>query len=109
MTPYQKAGQKAIKEFFEDHSDIESLHLWLLSEKADTAARKMGMKKIELYPSIYNYECLLPKGTKTGQVGDMSNSMYSAFNPYYAGKSADVIVIPMPGVFDLGVDTYSNC
>lgn len=108
MSPYQKDGAKAIPEYLKYNNDCETCHLWMLCEIADEAARHMGMKKAELYSSIYSYQCLLPKGTKTGQVGTDTNSMFSVFNPFYEGKSQATTVIPMPGVFDIGVDTYSN-
>lgn len=108
LTRYQQVGKKAIQEFLSNHPESETFHLWLLTEKADCAAKDSGMKKNELFDSIYEYECLLPRGTKTGHVGIKDNSMYSVFNPYFDGVACAQIVHPLPGVYDTGIDTFAN-
>jgi len=43
----------------------EPCSLWEMSCVADAAARKVGKKRTELYPSLYEYADLLPGGWRT--------------------------------------------
>lgn len=102
---WERVGAKRMAELLRDNEDKETMHLWYLCENADSAARAAGMKRPELFDSIYSYQKLLPEGTRCGQVGTAGNSMYSVFNPYFRGKRTVGTVHVVPGAFDIGVDT----
>lgn len=104
LSKYQRAGAARIDELLQENSERETMHLWYLTENADAAARDAGMKKSELFDSIYSYEFMLPKGSRCGQVGTEGNSMYSVFNPYYHGARTAIIAQVIPGPFDVAID-----
>lgn len=101
---YQKEGAAEMARILSENPDRETMHLWYLTENADSAARRAGMKRSELYESIYGYEWLLPPGARCGQVGTAGNSMYSVFNPFYTGERTAGTVSIVPGPFDIGTD-----
>lgn len=102
---WERVGANRMAELLASNADKETMHLWYLCENADSAARAAGMKRPELFDSIYSYQKLLPEGTRCGQVGTPGNSMYSVFNPYFTGQRTVGTVDVVPGVFDVGIDT----
>jgi hypothetical protein len=85
-TRYQKAGITAINAKLRASSNEEVLSLWTLSCVADAAAKAIGKKK-DLYPSLFDYEQLLPPGAKLEWIKQgESSSIYCVINPYYQGK-----------------------
>ena len=96
-----KKGFNAAKKAVEEHLAAAELPLMLytLSVIADRAAVGAG-RSSDLYPSLFQYEALLPTGfcafwKKTGGEGGLYVVDRTARRESYR---------PVPGVFDAGVD-----
>lgn len=104
MPNYKEIARQAIDKYLRENSSKKVVLFWSLTAIADCAAFNAG-KKRELFPSLFDYECLLPPGTKTL----WSNNAYSAINPYC---SLDIPVKKdttfLPGFFDAAVDMGSD-
>jgi hypothetical protein len=85
MTRYEKAAKQVITNWLKNHSDREVVSLYSLSCVADTAARSLG-RKSELYPSLYQYEPLVPTSCYWFAGQTAGGNEYCAVNPYYKGE-----------------------
>lgn len=96
---YRKIAAKAIERYLRSNRDEPVYSLYHLSVVADEAAMEAG-KKRELFSSLYEYERLLPPGTKVF----WKNGMLSVSNPF-ASKPGNIQEDPfVPGPFDVAVD-----
>lgn len=105
LTRYQQAGARAVDAYLREHAAEAVVAMYTLGVVADRAACAAG-RKSELFASVYDYAALLPSGTRTGQAGSTSNSLYSTTNPYAAAPPTDPFVVPMPGAFDAATDAH---
>lgn len=55
--------EKRVEELLRDQK--EPMTLWTFSVKVDVFGQAAGMKRSEFYPSLYDYETLLPAGWTT--------------------------------------------
>jgi hypothetical protein len=99
MTKYQRTAAKAIQEYLEENSSKKTVSLYSLSAVADNAAFSAG-KKRELFNSLYDYEKLLPKGTKVAWV----NNFLSVINPFCTDNAPVQEDVFIPGPYDTAVD-----
>ena len=102
MTRYERAACRAVEAYLRAHRDRPVFSLYDLSVVADEAARAVG-KKRDLFPSLSDYEAVLPRGAR---VYWARNGLLSVRNPYSAapcGESEREAMF-VPGPFDAGVD-----
>lgn len=102
MTKYEKAARRAVEDYLRANRDKPVLSLYDLSVVADEAARAAG-KKRDLFPSLSDYEAVLPPGAK---VYWARNGLLSVRNPYSAApcRESEREAMFIPGPFDAGID-----
>jgi len=102
LTKYERAARRAVEDYLRANRDTSVFSLYDLSVVADRAARAAG-KKRDLFPSLSDYEAVLPRGAK---VYWARNGLLSVRNPYSAapcGESEREAAF-IPGPFDAGID-----
>lgn len=111
MTRYEKAARRAVDECLRANRNRPVFSLYALSIVADGAARAAG-KKRDLFPSLSDYEAVLPRGAR---VYWARNGLLSVRNPYSAvpcrESEQEAVFVPGPfdaGVVDLGVGVWSE-
>lgn len=102
MTRYEKAARRAVDEYLRANRDRPVFRLYDLSLVADAAARAAG-KKRELFPSLSDYEAVLPCGAR---VYWARNGFLSVRNPYSTApcRESEQEAVFIPGPFDTGID-----
>lgn len=99
MPNYRSVTRQAIDDYLRNHRQSKSIPLYSLSVVADQAAFAAGKRK-EPFPSLFDYEFLLPAGAKTAWL----NGMYSVINPYCCQNTPIKEDLFVPGPFDAAVD-----
>lgn len=101
MPNYRSIARQAICNYLKEHCSEKTISLYHLSMVADGAAFAAGKKK-ELFPSLFDYESLLPPGARTVWLKD--NGMYSVINPFCRQNIPIKEDMFIPGPFDAAVD-----
>lgn len=107
LTRHQRAGARAIDAALRDCAEA-TMSLYRASCIADAAARAIGRKR-DLYPSLYDYETLLPRGARTVWVGaSAGDGVLSVINPYSRNAANVTTYSPIPGPFDVATDAHAQ-
>ncbi|MEW5935366.1 MAG: hypothetical protein AB1816_17450 [Bacillota bacterium] len=102
MTKYERVARRAVEEYLRANRDRAVFSLYDLSVVADEAARAAG-KKRDLFPSLSDYEAVLPRGAN---VYWARNGLLSVRNPHSAVpcRESEREAMFIPGAFDVGID-----
>ncbi len=89
----QKEAQQAVHNYLRGRT--EPVSLWSVSCKAEEAAR--ARRKTELFPSLFDYEVLLPDGWTTrwlGSTGSSDGMVHAVPRAWRAGQTPGNLLMP---------------
>lgn len=106
---YGRAAQTAINTHLKEQADKAYAPLYTLSVIADKAAMDAG-RKTELFPSLADYERVLPPASRTRWIQRGESDWLIATNPHYRGETPPELQNehnPIPGPFDAATDAHA--